>query len=308
MTERKLDLAFAFFSYGGNGGISSEHPDVRNWAVKTVAWCKQQNRIGEIYHCTISDTPITMSRNYAVERAKHCGADILVMVDSDMAPDIDLGYEPYVEPFFQSAFDFIHKRYDVGPTVVGAPYCGPPPHENVYVFRWANWQNGSANPDMRIEAYSREEAAVRSGFETVAALPTGLIAFDMRAFDLVDPPYFYYEYTDKTESAKASTEDVTATRDIAMHGLLKLGYSPIFVNWSAWAGHWKPKCVDKPKLISADHVSSKYREAVLRGSKSHERLIFVGERNKGANGPGAGVQKVLPVQEAPVADRLPSQG
>jgi hypothetical protein len=88
----------------------------------------------------------------------------------------------------------------------------------------------------------------------------------MRCFDLTEPrcdsdkPWFYYEWADKYCAAKASTEDVTQTRDLSMVGTQKLGYSPVYCNWDAWAGHWKPKCVGKPQVLAAKDISNKMKQ------------------------------------------------
>ena len=290
MTPAKLDIFFAFFSYSGNGGFSSCHPSLRGWFADTMLKCKSDERIGEILDKDFSDTPITMTRNAAVQMAKKAKADVLVMIDSDQYPDRELAEgDPLAKPFWDTSFDFLYKRRIEGKvTVIAAPYCGPPPHNNVYVFRWANWNNYSPDQNIRIEQYTREEAAHRAGIEDVAALPTGLSMFDMRAFDLIDHPYFYYEYKGDGElcnhcgqrkpgpqAEKNSTEDVTVTRDISLHGQEKLGYSPIFVNWDAWAGHWKPLCVDKPKPLTIDNVGAKYKRAFESGIRGNSRLVIL---------------------------------
>ena len=285
MTPAKLNLFFSWYPYSGNGASASEHPSIRKWYSRvTRAICKD-GRIGEVFEKDFVDTPITMTRNLAVRTAQAAGADVLVMVDSDQHPDCELlAGDKLAKPWWESSFDFLYQRrmHDLL-TVVGAPYCGPPPHENVYIFRWATHQSLHAQPDLRIEAYSREEAAVRAGFEEVATLPTGLIMFDLRVFDLLEPPYFYYEYTDKYQSEKASTEDMTGTRDISMACSQRLGYNPLFVNWDAWAGHWKPKCVGKPRLIHVDQVSDKFAEAVRNNSRRAERLVMVDEGKNGTH-------------------------
>jgi hypothetical protein len=274
--KMQLNVMFAFFPYGGNGGISSEHPSIRRWFAETLLKIKKDDRIDEVLAQDFSDTPITMTRNKAVQEARKQKADVLIMVDSDQHPDNMIGQDAFARPFWDSTFDFLYKRYPNGPVVVGAPYCGPPPCENVYVFRWANHQSDHPNVDMRLEQYCREEAAQLTGIQECAALPTGLIMFDMRVFDIVKPPYFYYEYTDEYESEKASTEDVTATRDMSLLGCQKLGYSPVYCNWDAWAGHWKPKCVSKPAILTAEAANEKYRDAVLKGGKpANERLMVM---------------------------------
>jgi hypothetical protein len=274
MKTPQVDILFAFFPYGGNGGISSEHPSIRRWFADTLAKCKLDPRIGKVHAMDFCDTPITMTRNAAVQAAKRLGCDFLVMTDSDQWPDVHLGQDHTARPWWDTSFEFAYQRLVQGKlTVVGAPYCGPPPVENVYVFRWANYQSDHPGVDHRLEAFTREEAAQRAGIEEVAALPTGLILFDLRCFEMVGPPYFYYEYRDAYEAEKVSTEDVTATRDIALFGQDKFGYSPIHCNWDAWAGHMKPKCVGKPQVLTIEAIGDKYRRAMEKPAHEGERMM-----------------------------------
>lgn len=263
--QQKFSIGFCTFSYGGNGGISSEVPDIREWMIPTVSGLSQDPRISAVRVWNLSDTPITMTRNRAVLMAREYGVDVLVMVDSDMKPDMYAG-QLDAKSFVESSFDFLVNHYPKGPVVIGAPYCGPPPHENVYVFRWQAHQSENANPDFKLEMYDRDTAAKLAGIQECAALPTGLIMYDMRAFAITEPrspgdnPWFYYEYPDIYQSEKASTEDVTMTRDLSLAGTQRLGYNPVFCNWDAWAGHWKPKCVGKPQIIQAIDVSAKLKQ------------------------------------------------
>jgi hypothetical protein len=260
--QQKFNVGIVTFSYGGNGGISSEVPDIREWMVPLVASASKDPRIDNIRIWNLADTPITMTRNRAVLQAREFGVDVLVMVDSDMKPDM----LPDGKPFFQSSFDFLVEHYHKGPCVIGAPYCGPPPVECVYVFRWNNMQSYNPNPDFQLEMYDRHTAVKMAGIQECAALPTGLIMYDMRAFALTEPktesdkPWFYYEWKDRFAAEKASTEDVTQTRDLSLVGTQKLGYNPVFCNWDAWAGHWKPKCVGKPQFLEAAHIANKMKE------------------------------------------------
>jgi hypothetical protein len=262
--QQKFQVGIVTFSYGGNGGISSEVPDIREWMIPTVLEAYKDERIGGIRIWNLSDTPITMTRNRAVIMARDYGVDVLVMVDSDMKPDILVG-QPGSQPFFKSSFDFLVNHYAKGPVCIGAPYCGPPPMENVYVFRWNNWASENPNPDFQLEMYDRHTAVKLAGIQECAALPTGVIMYDMRCFSLTEPktendkPWFYYEWKDKYHADKASTEDVTQTRDLSLVGTQRLGYNPVFCNWDAWAGHWKPKCVSKPQVISASGISEKLK-------------------------------------------------
>lgn len=264
---QKFNVGFCTFSYGGNGGIASEVPAIREWMVPLVADLAKDERVANIRIWNIADTPVTMSRNKAVLDARQFGLDVLVMIDSDMTPDLYLGVDPAAKPFFQSSFDFLVKHYHLGPCVIGAPYCGPPPHECVYVFEWRNLRTDSVNPDFQLKMYERSQAAKMAGIQECAALPTGLIMYDMRAFEVTEPknkgdkPWFYYEFPDIYESQKASTEDVTMTRDLSLVGTQKLGYNPVMCNWDAWAGHHKPLVVGKPSYVPAKDISSKLRQS-----------------------------------------------
>lgn len=304
MTPSKMNVMFCFYPYGGNGGCSSEHPNIRNWFAKTVAYCKTDKRIGEIFTRDYSDTPIPLLRNRSVCDAREFGADVLVMIDSDQHPDLYIGIEESARPFFELSFDFLYSRKVKGLcSVIGAPYCGPPPQEVVYVFQWTGCESDHPNTDHGINMYSREQATQMSGIHPAAALPTGCIMFDMEVFNVTDPkheyaallkkygdkkvaealtrPWFYYEYKDIYQSEKASTEDVTASRDMVLCCFAKLGYNVLFANWSSWAGHWKPKCVGKPVLLSSDNIHVKYAEAVLSGRRSDRTMQDIGQLNAG---------------------------
>jgi len=263
--QQKFNVGIVTFSYGGNGGISSEVPDIREWMTPLVVDLSKDPRVDAIRIWNLADTPITMTRNRAVMQAREFGVDVLVMVDSDMKPDLYSGASD-AKPFFQSSFDFLVNHYSKGPCIIGAPYCGPPPVECVYVFRWNNQQNENPSPDFQLEMYDRHTAVKMAGIQECAALPTGLIMYDMRAFALTEPkkpedkPWFYYEWSDIYASNKASTEDVTMTRDVSLVGVQKLGYNPVYCNWDSWAGHWKPKCVGKPQVIQASGVSHKLKD------------------------------------------------
>lgn len=267
----KYTVMIARFPFGHR-----DEPDVTDWLVETVVKMKQDPRIDKILKWRKDDTPITMSRNLCLEAAKAAKADYVLMVDNDMKPDAylesnvnALGVDPQAKPFWDEAWRI---AMDYGrPCMIGAPYCGPPPIENVYVFRWATCESDHPDRDHHLEQYSREEAAQRGGVELVAALPTGLCLLDMRALKVLTPPYFYYEWKDKTESKKVSTEDVTFSRDLSLNGVA------LFTTWDSWAGHWKWKCVGKPKIIHADQVADSLFAAKIAGKKSTERLVMVGD-------------------------------
>jgi len=193
---------------------------------------------GNIGAWRLTDTPITMGRNRCLVEAEEAGFDYVVMIDSDMSPD--LRYSD-AKPFFSTTWDFMRKHE--GPCVVAAPYCGPPSVEEVYAFKWAQTETGCANPNFKVANFDRWDAAGYKGILPAAALATGLMLIDMRAVKRLPHPRFYYEWTNEKQTHKASTEDVTFSRDLYLRGV------PLYVNWDAWAGHHKLKLVPRPERI-----------------------------------------------------------
>jgi hypothetical protein len=276
----KLNVMIARYPALIPGG--GEHPATTDWLVQTVARMKQDERIGRIAHIKLNDTPITMSRNRTMHALKETGSDLCLMVDSDMHPDKYLGVDPKAAPFWDTALNFYWKEAG-GPCMIAAPYCGPPPHENIYIFRWRNRQSDHSNVDFSLEQFTREEAAEREGIEEVAALPTGLAILDTRALEALKEPYFYYEWKGAgppcphcgnpspsgPQMEKASTEDVAFTRDLSLAGI------PVFCVWNSWAGHYKVKCVGKPVIVTPKMISDKFRHALareeMRKQEKHKR-------------------------------------
>lgn len=276
--EQKFKVMLARFP-GGN----CEHPGEVDFVINTLVQSMTEARISQLIHWRLNETPVTMSRNRCVKNAIEQGVDILLMVDSDMGPDL-------VDPsrwFWPRALDFMVSRWHGAPTVIAAPYCGPPPHENVYIFRWKNFQSNHPNPDFQLAQFSREEAAERSGIEAVAALPTGLIAIDMRVFTgfkvapstgsggdevlRLPTPWFYYEWTDELQTDKASTEDVTFTRDV--HLLFGAwGLETVFVDWDTWAVHFKQKAVGRPLLVNPGSLARLFQERSQSSVVSSQKL------------------------------------
>jgi len=265
---RKFRVGFATFPYGGNGGVSSESPELKHWFTKTRLAIEKDDRIdlsNGVWCLDKADTPITMCRNFAIKAAHQAGVDCLVMYDSDMHPDNLLGLDSTAKPFWEVAFNFFCRWYDRGPCVLAAPYCGPPPHprrggsECPYIF---TWEARSNHPDERwasLRMFERSEVAQRTGIEEVAAIGTGLMMLDMRLFEELPPPWFDYEWKDPPyNTEKASTEDVYFTRNCSMQGI------PVYVLWDCWAGHVKQYESSKPRVLDPDTVCGPYREAVIR--------------------------------------------
>lgn len=243
----KTSILIARFPYGG-----IEHPDIADWLVRTVPVIKADRRVSAVYNACLNDTPITMTRNRVLKRALDDGIDYVLMIDSDMKPDL----YPQAPTFWDHAWSFAQQHR--GPLCIAAPYAGPPPDECVYVFHWTKKQEKNPNPDLKLSMFSREHSAGKSGIEEVAALPTGLILIDMRALTYIKPPWFRYEWTDVYEQAKASTEDVYFTRNLSLAGV------PQYVTWDCWAGHHKHKLVERPTVLKPEFVAETLRDSIVR--------------------------------------------
>ena len=254
-----------------------------DWLCEALYLLKDHPRIARVTTQWISDTPVDMCRNRALQQSKDNGDHFAVFLDSDMAPDYrirntgeDIG--PDNRPFLPDALDFA-LAHD-GPCVVGVPYCCAPPHERVMVKRWVNMENDDPDPQFQIRSYERSEVFDRIGFEEVAALGTGLVSIDLRCLEVLPHPYFHYEWTDEHATAKASTEDIVFSRNLSFNGI------PQYCYWSAWAGHWKAKCVNKPTDLPIKAIPRALKETWNREfnrevrDKHGERLKQIEEMNK----------------------------
>ena len=263
--DKKKTLLIARFP-----GSGSERMETADWLVETAYEMGRKSHpahhwIKPLRPKRYTDTPIDMVRNRAVAEAKAAGVDYLVMVDSDMAIDYGVGVDPRAKPFLPTALDWMLQFGK--PCVCGVPYVGPPPFENVYVFKWATPETRGGNFVASLEQFGREEATVRRGVEQVAALATGCVVIDMRVFDLLPHPHFYYEYDDERRLSKASTEDVTFSRDLAF---LKV---PQFVFWDCWAGHMKTKLCPRPEILPSDFVCDRLLRRAAAGRKEDEVTV-----------------------------------
>jgi hypothetical protein len=315
MQKQKLDVMVVMFCYAGNGGVATVLPDIATWLTKVTRRMSDDDRIGRVGIKRAGDIPLTMERNRVVKEAKDRDFDVIVMLDSDNVPDLYLNRRETAKPFWDTSFDLLYERKLKGlPTVVCAPYCGPPPHpvnggeENVYVFYAESDESDDKDPDkvgaIRFSSYSRQHAALMRGIQPIAAGPTGCIMYSVDAFDLMPihgmsdqqiledykagkytterarqllrmESWFFYEYTDAYQTRKASTEDVTNTREIQLAGIEKHGEPVVFCNWDAWAGHMKPKCVGAPQPLRIEQVSGVYREAVENNISAADRIVQV---------------------------------
>jgi hypothetical protein len=261
----KYSVMIARFPYGGY-----ELTECVDWLVGTVIEMKGDARVGEILRKKIGDTPITMTRNDVCRAAQKAGADFILMLDNDVAPDHHLNL-PGAKPFWASSWEFLLNNHSPeNPAIVAAPYCGPPPSENVYVFRWRNRRSRVAHAEFQLEQFTREEAAERTGIEEVAALPTGLLLMHTSVLEHAPVPWFEYEYTDRYQTHKATTEDVYFTRNVSTRGV------PVYCNWDAWCGHDKRNIVGRPFPATIDLVRSEFAKSrKILGRVDRPRMLDV---------------------------------
>jgi hypothetical protein len=243
-------MLLARFPYGG-----MERTEIVDWAATATLWAARQPDIdGGLLQWNINDTPITMCRNRAVLAAIYNNVDILVMIDNDMAPDIERN-----KPFLPEAFEFIKSRWHQQPTIIGAPYLTAGPAYNPVMGRWR-----TDGLQIKADLYTREEAAELRGIQPCPLQGTGLMAIDTRIFTgfevngevvKLPPPWFYYEFSDEHHAQKVSTEDMVFMRNVttlfAKHGLDEIA----FVDWDCWAYHVKTQFVGKPDLITIKNVA-----------------------------------------------------
>ncbi len=286
MQKPKVDVLLVTFAYGGNGGVSSMIPELAQWTTTTVIKMKNDERIGRIKPLTLSDTPITATRNRAVKIAKAEGYDMILMLDNDNEPDGYLGHDNTSEPFWDVAFNFSYERLLKGiPTCIAAPYCGPPPHpvpkdgytdggEVPYLFQWTNRESHDRNTQQNLEIMTRAEAAKLQGIYPVAALPTGCCLFTTNCFEGPPKPYFKYEWMDEDHSEKGSTEDVYATRNISLYWSMTKGWDVCFATCNSWALHYKPKRVGRPCLVPIESVAKNMREALANNASVNEAKVY----------------------------------
>lgn len=180
--------------------------------------------------------PTDKMRNAVVKEARQHGHDFVLMLDDDQVPDLgirDCAERTDMVPFLPSAIDFA-IAHD-GPCLVGAPYCSAPPLQQVLVMKNREYVPGLLEGmGLKIDKYSRDEAAAMRGIQRCAGLPTGMLLVDLRVLDVLPPPWFSYEYDDPPfNTSLASTEDIVFTRNLDWLGV------PSYCHWSSWAGHDK---------------------------------------------------------------------
>jgi hypothetical protein len=160
-----------------------------------MAGLERDGRAYSVY----SDTPITMTRNRAVEDAKA----------GRLRFPVDARQRQRAGRLLESGRSQLGRREAVLgnvvrlrlspadlhgiPTVIVAPYCGPPPHpiakpgwidggEVPYLFEWSNNESDNPHAHQKLSMLTRNEAARLSGIHPIAAAPTGVSLWALKVF------------------------------------------------------------------------------------------------------------------------------
>lgn len=258
----KVTILIGRLSYNGY-----ERVEIANWLVQTALALDDHPRVENVLHNIVTGYPTPRVRNQIIATAIKVGAHFCVMVDDDMVPDVHspgrcVGYDylpamPDQQNFFPGALDFMLNH--PGPCVVAAPYCAGPPEERVLVSRFREIESHNPNAPtagIKLESFTRDEAAERTGIEMVSSLPTGLMMIDMRFRERLSPPYFHYEYPNDMQTELASTEDTVFSRNLGYLGI------PQYCAFQSWAAHYKGKVVGRPRRYPMGAVPAAVKEAI----------------------------------------------
>jgi hypothetical protein len=192
-----------------------------------------RNRVVDsiVNHYT-SGSRIAMGRNLQVKEAMQLGLSHLLFIDPDMLPDTYLEADPQATPVWDTFWSFMQANPG---SVLAAPYCGPPPKEEVHVF--------SPNPSGDLKRVSREQAAALHGWQQVGGAGTGFMLIDMDVFKALKNPYFHDVYTDETESKLRNSQDVDFSKKCWEAGI------PMYVNFDCWCDHQQMVHIRRPGWV-----------------------------------------------------------
>lgn len=268
----KVEVLIARLSYNG-----TERVEIGNWLAQTALVLNAHPRVSNVHHKIVTGYPTPRVRNQVLKICRERRIHFAVMIDDDVVPDVHspgaaVGYDhlPKMgdqQNFLPAALDFALEH--PGPCVIGAPYCAGPPDERVLVSRFREKESDNPNEiagGLKLECFTRDEAAPKTGFEMVSSLPTGLILIDMRTLDVMGAPWFTYEFSDVWETELASTEDTVFSRNALYLGV------PQYCAWQSWAAHIKTKPVGRPRRYPLaavpKQVERAWREAFEKEQKA----------------------------------------
>ena len=200
-----------------------ERAEVGTWLVE--CYCQVLQRkvpVQRLEHGTMDCFPHHAARNSTAKVMLAESFGILFMVDHDMVPS---------PSFFRRAVGFLSEHN--GPILLGSPYRTGAPNR---------WVEVCIEEDGLASRVSCKEAAQLRGIKEVAGVGTGLVAINRAAFELVEPPYFDFEFTDASKEVIAWGEDHHFCRKLIAAG------GKVMCDWESWSGHAKIEVVEKPDI------------------------------------------------------------
>ena len=196
-----------------------ERSEISDWLVESFLQKRPQDQLSTI---SLDYFPTTTARHKAVVEARRRSVDLLCMIDHDMVPVPGSGY-------LNRAAEFLATRPCA---MVGYPYRSGWPE-------WATnvWRETAGGNRVRV---SNEESAGLTATERVGQMGLGLVIVGMACFDMLQLPYFDYQYGQDFSELTAS-EDIYFTRNLTLAG------GEVYCDWSRWVGHAKVDVVGRPE-------------------------------------------------------------
>lgn len=161
----------------------------------------------------ITHTSTDIARNKLVAHAQYAKQN-LFMVDADCCPP-------------PGAFKILMDKVSEEVCVAALPYCS---------------SAGAICVGERSPLPYEVEKLI--GWHKTDGLGTHCIAYNIKAFDLIERPYYYYEMNPWHTALLGCAEDTTLHRRLRDAGI------PLYINWSYWAGHVVDKQIDKPRTLT----------------------------------------------------------
>lgn len=246
----KRDILITPMAYGGDVWYK-----VGTWLAGANLHLHTRADIGQVYIAPVDRAPVAAARNEAALTSLKCGADLLVMVDHDVAPADD---------WLPAVLSEYHTAISLGRPagVWAAPAICSDGRSNVAVwtsppeaqFEGVDFDEAAEVQQLELWRLGAAESALLTGIQEVAAVGTGAIVIDTRIFRHLAPPWFAVEYTDEYEIAVGTGEDIYFTRACSEDGL------PVSVMWDHWAKHRRASVLDKVRGVSPMSIPTRYRE------------------------------------------------
>jgi hypothetical protein len=209
--------------------------------------------------------PTDACRNSIVDYSQKKRHDYLLMVDADAAP---------APGTFQALLSFLWNQPE--PSIAAVPYVAKNGKIQVFTID-STFVHDECPNEFSMRQYTKDEAAIHTGFTRVASIGTHCMMIDMRVFQKIPKPFFAYGYTDDGCSVK-ETEDCYFCRRLNMVNI------PIWCAWDFKAGHWKQLRLDVPPPIPPNALPKLIGDLVGIVNNQNAEMENAANRMKGLNG------------------------